>query len=46
MATTKKQFIEKPLIQIDNLIREMTDDEYSAHLQDTANAPVLPMVKE
>ena len=36
MATTKSANIEtipKPLIQIDDLIREMTDEEYAIHLE-------------
>ena len=33
MATTKSQSIEKPLIQIDDEIREMTDEEYAAYLE-------------
>jgi hypothetical protein len=31
----------KPLIQIDDLIREMTDEEYETYLQDVADAPQL-----
>jgi len=33
----------KPLIQIDDLVREMTDEEYAAYLQEQANAPA-PLV--
>ena len=29
----------KPLIQIDDLVREMTDEEHAQYLQDQANAP-------
>jgi hypothetical protein len=29
----------KPLIQIDDLVREMTDEEYAAYLETQANAP-------
>jgi hypothetical protein len=29
----------KPLIQIDDEIREMTDEEHSAYLEQQANAP-------
>lgn len=29
----------KPLIQIDDLIREMTDEEHAQYLEDQANAP-------
>lgn len=32
----------KPLIQIDDLVREMTDEEYAQYLEDQANAPKLP----
>jgi hypothetical protein len=31
--------MEKPLIQIDDEVREMTDEEYEAHLEQLANAP-------
>jgi len=33
----------RPLIQIDDLVREMTDEEYAQYLQDQANAPT-PLV--
>jgi hypothetical protein len=29
----------KPLIQIDDLVREMTDEEYALYLQQTADTP-------
>ena len=29
----------KPLIQIDDEVREMTDEEYAQYLEDQANAP-------
>ena len=32
----------KPLIQIDDEIREMTDEEYAQYEADIANALVLP----
>jgi hypothetical protein len=32
----------KPLIQIDDLIREMTEEEHAAYLEEQANAPTLP----
>ena len=32
----------KPLIQIDDLIREMTDEEHATYLEQQANAPTLP----
>jgi hypothetical protein len=31
----------KPLIQIDDLVREMTDEEFAAYEQQQANAPAL-----
>ena len=34
--------MEKPLIQIDDEIREMTDEEHEAYLEALANAPELP----
>jgi hypothetical protein len=42
MATAKATAIEKPLIQIDDLVREMTDEEYEAYLAKIADYPVLP----
>jgi hypothetical protein len=32
----------KPLIQIDDLVREMTDEEHAQYLEDIANATPLP----
>jgi hypothetical protein len=32
----------KPLIQIDDLVREMTDEEFATYEEQIANAPVLP----
>jgi len=32
----------KPLIQIDDLIREMNDEEYAQYLADQANTVELP----
>jgi hypothetical protein len=32
----------KPLIQIDDLVREMTDEEHAQYLEDIANAPSFP----
>jgi len=29
----------KPLVQIDDVVREMTDDEYEVYLEAQANAP-------
>jgi hypothetical protein len=34
--------MEKPLMQIDDEIREMTDEEHAAYLEMVANAPELP----
>ena len=34
--------MEKPLIQIDEEVREMTDEEYEAYLEQIENAPELP----
>jgi ribosomal protein L29 len=31
-----------PLIQIDDEIREMTDEEYAAYLEEISSIPVLP----
>jgi hypothetical protein len=42
MATAKETAIEKPLIQIDDLVREMTDEEYETYLEQVANQPELP----
>jgi len=42
MATAKTKATEKPLIQIDDLVREMTDEEYSAHLEMQASFAPLP----
>ena len=47
MATTKSQVIEttsRPLIQIDDLIREMTEEEYAAYLEEQAAYIPLPAV--
>lgn len=41
MATAKSQAIQKPLIQIDDEVREMTDEEYALYLEQIANAPTL-----
>ncbi len=32
----------KPLIQIDDEIREMTDEEYANYLNEQKNSPTLP----
>jgi hypothetical protein len=34
--------MEKPLIQIDDEVREMTDEEYQQYLLDQENTPELP----
>ena len=36
----------KPLIQIDDLVREMTDEEYAKWQEDIANAPQLPQATD
>jgi hypothetical protein len=41
MATGKSKTIEKPLIQIDDEVREMTDEEYAIYLQQLSEAPTL-----
>ena len=45
MATAKTATIEtpaKPLIQIDDEVREMTDEEHALYLEQIANAPAFP----
>jgi hypothetical protein len=45
MATTKSAQIEtqpRPLIQIDDLVREMNDEEFAAYEEGLANQPKLP----
>jgi hypothetical protein len=42
MATAKATAIEKPLIQIDDLVREMTDEEHEVYLAQIADVPTLP----
>lgn len=42
MATAKAAAIQKPLIQIDDEVREMTDEEYAIFQEQIANSPVLP----
>jgi hypothetical protein len=34
-----------PNIQIDDVVREMTDEEYEAYLAEVASAPVFPPVE-
>ena len=36
--------MEKLYIQIDDLVREMTDDEYAAYLEQQESAPTIPAV--
>ena len=43
MATAKAAAIQKPLIQIDDEIREMTDEEYAELLAEQAACPPLPV---
>lgn len=42
MATAKAAAIQKPLIQIDDEVREMTDEEFASYQEQIANAQVLP----
>jgi len=39
MATAKAKATQKPLIQIDDEVREMTDEEYAVYLQEVADIP-------
>ena len=41
MATTKSVSIQKPLIQVDDLVREMTDEEYEIYLLIVAAEPTI-----
>jgi hypothetical protein len=45
MATAKNEAISKPLIQIDDEIREMTDEEYSEHLEIQASYIPVPEIE-
>lgn len=45
MATAKTTAIEKPLIQIDDEIREMTDEEYAAYLELESSKTTIPTAK-
>jgi hypothetical protein len=36
----------KPLIQIDDLVREMTDEEHAQYLLDIANVQQIPQVTD
>lgn len=42
MATAKEKTTEKPLIQIDDEVREMTDEEYAVHKESVGNGPTIP----
>jgi hypothetical protein len=42
MATAKTKLTVKPLIQIDDLIREMTDEEYALYVEQQAAHKPLP----
>jgi hypothetical protein len=49
MATAKATAMEtpsRPLIQIDDLVREMTEEEFATYEEQIANAPQLPGVTE
>ena len=43
MATAKKQTTSKPLIQIDEIVREMTDEEYASYELEVSDAPPLEL---
>jgi hypothetical protein len=45
MATAKAKATQKPLLQIDDLVREMTDEEYAAYEAEIANIPPFPTVE-
>ena len=42
MATAKAKATEKPLIQVDEEVREMTDSEYAEYLAEIKSMPPLP----
>jgi hypothetical protein len=42
MATAKAKATEKPLIQIDDVVREMTDEEYEQYLVEISGIPPFP----
>jgi hypothetical protein len=44
MATPKETSMEKPLIQIDDEVREMTDEEYAEY--EAAQAAYVPITTE
>ncbi len=46
MATAKTTNIQKPLIQIDDEIREMTDEEYADYLSHLENATISQEVNQ
>jgi hypothetical protein len=46
MATAKKQATSNPLIQIDDVVREMTDQEYADYLAELASMPPFPPTSE
>jgi hypothetical protein len=43
MATAKQT--PKPLIQIDDEIREMSDEEYAVYLEQLASVPETPIIE-
>jgi hypothetical protein len=45
MATAKTTAIQKPLIQIDDEVREMTNEEYAFYLEQLANEPEFSKVQ-
>ena len=42
MATAKAKVIEKPLIQIDDEVREMTNEEFALYSLEQAAIPQFP----
>jgi hypothetical protein len=49
MGTAKSQTIEtpsRPLIQIDDLVREMNEEEFAAYEEALANLPQMPEIPE
>ncbi len=45
MATAKTKSTSKPLIQIDDVVREMTDEEYASYELEVQEFPPLPTVE-
>jgi len=45
MATAKTKTTSNPLIQIDDVVREMTNEEYAEYLEEQAASVPLPTVE-